>query len=159
MKLFHGSDVVVENPQILTELRALDFGPGFYLTSNRAQAERWSKIVVRRRRSKNSVLNVYAYLFENSQELNILKFSQADGEWLDFVVSNRKDDYFKHDYDIVIGPVANDSTLPVIDNYMDGVYSKEEAIKRLLPQNLTDQYAFLTDKSLNYLIFKGSQIL
>lgn len=62
-------------------------------------------------------------------------------------------------YDLVIGPVANDSTLPVIDDYMDGVYTKEEAVKRLLPQNLTDQYAFLTNEALRTLTFEGSERL
>ena len=60
-------------------------------------------------------------------------------------------------YDLVIGPVANDSTLPVIDDYMDGKYDKEEAVKRLMPQKLTDQYAFLTEKAIQFLRFEGSE--
>lgn len=62
-------------------------------------------------------------------------------------------------YDLVIGPVANDSTLPVIDGYVDGIYTKQEAVKRLLPQRLTDQYAFLTDKSLRLLSFERGEVL
>lgn len=62
-------------------------------------------------------------------------------------------------YDLVIGPVANDATLPVIDDYMDGRYTKEEAVGRLLPQKPTDQYAFLTAKALSMLEFKGSEVL
>lgn len=54
-------------------------------------------------------------------------------------------------------PVANYSTLPVIDDYMDGKYDKEEAVKRLLPQKLTDQYAFLTEKAIHFLVFEGSE--
>ena len=49
------------------------------------------------------------------------------------------------------------STLPVIDDYMDGKYDKEEAVKRLLPQKLTDQYAFLTEKAIRLLTFEGSE--
>ena len=49
------------------------------------------------------------------------------------------------------------STLPVIDDYMDGKYDKEEAVKRLLPQKLTDQYAFLTEKAIRFLTFEGSE--
>ena len=37
MKLFHGSNVIVNTPRILTKLRALDFGAGFYLTSSKEQ--------------------------------------------------------------------------------------------------------------------------
>ncbi|WP_435084026.1 DUF3990 domain-containing protein [Ohessyouella blattaphilus] len=62
-------------------------------------------------------------------------------------------------YDIVIGPVVNDSTLPVIDDYMSGIYTKEEAVKRLLPQNLTDQYAFLTERAIRILIFERSEMI
>ncbi|MDL2250672.1 DUF3990 domain-containing protein, partial [Lachnospiraceae bacterium OttesenSCG-928-J05] len=56
-------------------------------------------------------------------------------------------------------PVANDSTLPVIDDYMSGIYTKEEAVKRLLPQNLTDQYAFLTERAIRILIFERSEMI
>lgn len=91
--------------------------------------------------------------------LNVLELETADAKWLDFVISNRKGIINERSYDLVIGPVANDATLPVINDYMDGVYTKEEAVKRLLPQNLTDQYAFLTEKALKLLIFEGSELL
>lgn len=87
-----------------------------------------------------------------------MKFESANGDWLEFVVSNRKN-IATNSYDLVIGPVANDSTLPVIDNYISNVYTKEEAVKRLLPQNLTDQFAFLTPKSLTYLKFLKEELL
>jgi hypothetical protein len=60
---------------------------------------------------------------------------------------------------LIVGPVANDATLPVIDDYIDGRYTREEAIRRLLPQRLTDQYAFLTPAALAFLEFDGSEIL
>ena len=62
-------------------------------------------------------------------------------------------------FDLVIGPVANDSTLPVIDDYIDGRYTKKEAVERLLPQKLTDQYAFLTVKALSALEFRESEVI
>ena len=57
----------------------------------------------------------------------------------------------------MIGAVADDATLPVIDDYMDGRYTKEEAVCRLLPQNLTDQYAFCSAASLTCLIYQGNR--
>lgn len=154
MKLYHGSTVIVEQPRILTDLRALDFGSGFYLTSNEEQARRWSKVVARRRRTTKSFLNIYELDDSYNDVLRTLLFSAADGEWLDFVVANRKEQIMFVPYDLVIGPVANDSTLPVIDDYMDGKYTKEEAVRRLMPQNLTDQYAFLTEQALELLRFE-----
>lgn len=154
MKLYHGSTVIVEQPRMLTDLRALDFGSGFYLTSNEEQARRWSKVVARRRRTTKSFLNIYELDDSYNDVLRTLLFSAADGEWLDFVVANRKEQIMFVPYDLVIGPVANDSTLPVIDDYMDGKYTKEEAVRRLMPQNLTDQYAFLTEQALELLRFE-----
>lgn len=154
MKLYHGSTVIVEQPRILTDLRALDFGSGFYLTSNEEQAKRWSKVVARRRRTTKSFLNIYELDDSYNDVLRTLLFSAADGEWLDFVVANRKEQIMFVPYDLVIGSVANDSTLPVIDDYMDGKYTKEEAVRRLMPQNLTDQYAFLTEQALELLRFE-----
>lgn len=154
MKLYHGSTVIVEQPRVLTDLRALDFGSGFYLTSNEEQARRWSKVVARRRRTTKSFLNIYELDDSYNDVLRTLLFSVADGEWLDFVVANRKEQIMFVPYDLVIDPVANDSTLPVIDDYMDGKYTKEEAVRRLMPQNLTDQYAFLTEQALELLRFE-----
>ncbi len=157
MLLYHGSNVEVQTPRILEKLRALDFGAGFYLTSSKAQAIKWAKVVAKRNRSNQPMLNTYVLAEENLHALKVLKFETANADWLDFVVSNRKGFATGCIYDLVIGPVANDSTLPVIDDYISGVYNKEEAVKRLLPQNLTDQYAFLSDRALQYIAFKGSE--
>lgn len=159
MKLYHGSNVEVKYPKIKEKLRALDFGAGFYLTSNKEQAVRWAKTVTKRRKSGVATLNIYDIDENELRNINILHFETANAEWLEYVVANRKELLFSNPYDVVIGPVANDSTLPVIDDYMDGVYTKEEAVKRLLPQNLTDQYAFLTIEAIKLLKFEESETL
>lgn len=159
MELYHGSNMEVESPIIKEKLRALDFGAGFYLTSSRQQAERWAKTVTKRRKTGIATLNIYHFNEEEMDSIEVLKFETANAEWLDFVVANRKEQLWGHTYDVVIGPVVNDSTLPVIDDYMDGVYTKAEAVKRLLPQNLTDQYAFLSNKALDLLKFIRSEVI
>lgn len=159
MKLYHGSNMVVEKPEVNAGRRALDFGVGFYLTSNREQAERWARAVARRRQSGDAILNCFEVDEGNFGLLKVLEFSGPNFDWLDFVVSNRKGVSERLAFDLVIGPVANDSTMPVIDDYMDGRYTKEEAIVRLLPQKLTDQYAFVSEKSLSILVFKGSEVV
>lgn len=103
-------------------------------------------------------------IVEKYVEMNIAHpFREGNGRstriWLEFVVGNRKEIIDSNEYDLVIGPVANDSTLPVIDDYMDGRYTKEQAVERLMPQNLTDQYAFLTETALSVLHFEGSESL
>lgn len=157
MKLYHGSNLIIQTPKIIQGLRALDFGGGFYLTSNIRQAKRWAEVVTKRRREGIPTINIYTFDERSLSALNVLYFESANDEWLDFVVANRKGQPIIQSYDLVIGPVANDATLPVIDDYMDGKYTKQEAVVRLLPQNLTDQYAFLTEKALGLLAFEGSE--
>ena len=152
--LYHGSNQSVENPKILESKRALDFGAGFYLTSSINQAEKWAKSVTLRRGIGKPILNIFEFN-ENVNDLKVLKFEKANGDWLDYVVKNRKKMPLIENYDLIIGPVANDSTLPVINDYMDGKYTKEEAINHLLPQNMKDQFAFATEKALKYLKFTG----
>lgn len=154
--LYHGSNMEVAYPKLRKTLRALDFGAGFYLTSNKKQAERWAKAVTKRRKNGHPTLNCYEFPTEESNHLSIRHFETANGEWLDFVVSNRKELPMTEYYDLIIGPVANDSTLQVIDDYMDGKYTREMAIEKLMPQNLTDQYTFLTEKALKFLKFERS---
>ncbi len=153
MLLYHGSNVTVSKPTLLISQRALDFGRGFYLTSSLEQAVRWAKIVTRRRGEGEATVNHYDLDENLLAGLDILRFETANGDWLDYVVQNRRGQAVVGDYDIVIGPVANDSTLPVIDDYMAGVYTKEEAVRRLLPQKLTDQYALKSIAAINALTF------
>lgn len=151
MKLYHGSNLEIKNPQILESDRKLDFGTGFYLTSSYEQAEKWAILTAKRRGEGRPIISVFEYEDNKSSELNILKFENADIEWLRFVSGNRNNQSTKNDYDIIIGPVANDKTMPVITLYFTGVYSEEDTIKRLLPQKLQDQFVFKTEKSLKQL--------
>lgn len=153
MLLYHGSNVSVENPLIIQGTRALDFGRGFYLTSDHEQAAKWAKLTVLRRKIGTPTVTVFEF-YDNISDLKALKFESANVEWLKYVVSNRKDSNNKDDYDIVAGPVANDNTMPVISLYLSGFYDETEALKRLLTQKLKDQFVFKTDKALTKLTFK-----
>ena len=159
MKLYHGSDVAVERPVILPRGRALDFGDGFYLTSSEKRAASWARTVARRRHTETPILNTYDLPDSALDGLDVLRFESADEAWLDFIVANRKRLPIPGAHDVVVGPVANDSTLPVINEYMAGGYPKRIAIELLEPQNLTDQYAFLTPRALDLLRFEGGVAL
>jgi hypothetical protein len=159
MILYHGSNVIVEKPEVNAGRRALDFGVGFYLTSNREQATRWAQVVTRRRQNGAAILSCFEFDDSKVDGLAIRRFDAPDSAWLDFVVANRRGLGDSQGFDVIIGPVANDSTMPVIDDYMDGRYTKEEAIARLLPQKFTDQFAFVSEKSLMALFFRGSEVI
>ena len=154
MLLYHGSNIEVTNPQIIESDRRLDFGKGFYLTSSYEQAKRWAELTVKRRDTGKEVVSVFEFDDSSASELKILHFTQAQKEWLEYVTMNRKNlNIPNDDYDVVIGPVANDRTMPVISLYFSGIYDTEETIKRLMPQKLCDQYTFRTEKAIKKLKF------
>lgn len=154
MKLYHGSNVKVKNPRIITNTRLLDFGYGFYLTSDFKQAKKWAKLTQKRRQQGIATVSMYEISKEQLKNLKVLYFESANKEWLKFVTQNRSNNIINNEnWDIIIGPVANDNTMPVINLYLNGIYDENEALKRLLPQNLKDQYTFKTEKSLKYLKF------
>lgn len=151
MILFYGSNVNVEQPKIIISNRTLDYGAGFYTTSDKNQAIKWAKLQVLRRKSGIPTVSIFEINESKCSELSILSFDSANNEWLKYVVDNRKGTYSGKKYDIVIGPVANDNTMPVINNYMSGVIDENTALLLLKPQKLSDQYAYLTYKGLQAL--------
>lgn len=153
MKLYHGSDVKVIKPQIIESDRKLDFGTGFYLTSSLEQASRWANLTAQRRGTPKGIVTVFEADETILNRLKTLKFESADKEWLRFVATNRKGLHVPGNYDLIIGPVANDKTMPVISLYFSGLYSEDEAIKRLLPQKLYNQFAFKNILALKALTF------
>lgn len=150
MLLYHGSNVAVEKPKIIRSNRALDFGSGFYLTSDYEQAEKWAKLTVLRRGVGEPTVTVYE-TNDYFCKLKILKFNSANIEWLNFIVANRTNKNVDCSDDIIVGPVANDNTMPVINLYLSGAYDENEALKRLLTQKLKDQYTFKTEESIKAL--------
>lgn len=154
MILFHGSNVSVQAPRIIVSNHTLDFGPGFYTTSNLPQAVKWAKVQTLRRRCGSPTVTIYEYSLERASQLRVKRFTGADGEWLHYVSENRKGNYVGPKFDIVIGPVANDNTMPVINDFVAGHIDEETALILLKPQKLSDQYVFLTQKGLSALAYQ-----
>ena len=89
----------------------------------------------------------------------MIRFNEPDDIWLDFVCANRTGQDFLESYDVVFGPVANDKVYEVVQFYENGVYDKDEALRRLKVENLYNQFLFHTEKSLTYCQFKGYEDL
>ena len=159
MILYHGSNVIVREPKLMPQVRALDFGRAFYLTSDFDQATKWARTSVLRR--GNGVATVSSFELDESRlaALDVLRFDSPNVEWLRFVTRNRAELIDDSGYDVVAGPVANDNTMPVLNLYFKGAYSEEEALKRLLPQRLSDQYAMKTEEALACLSFKEEHLV
>ena len=154
MTLYHGSNVAVETPKLMPMARALDFGRAFYLTSDLEQAAKWARTSVLRRGDGVAIVSAYAVDEIRLGALRVLRFDGPTVDWLRFVSRNRNERMDDSAYDIVSGPVANDNTMPVLNLYFKGAYTEDEALRRLLPQRLRDQFAFKTEGALAYLSFR-----
>jgi hypothetical protein len=160
MIVYHGSAVIVKTPKILQSVRMLDFGSGFYTTTNRDQAVRWAQRVAARRDTKERFITSYEFdLSEAEKELGILRFDAPDEAWLNFVCANRSGREFADPYDMVFGPVADDTVYAVVQFYENGVYDKEEAIKRLKVEKLFDQVLFHTERALRFCRYAGCEAI
>ena len=159
MKLYHGSHIEVKNPKILTSSRVGDFGRGFYTTSSLEQARRWAQIRAIQENQSSGVVTVFDvpdHLFTHT-ELLIKSFDNADEVWMDFVLANRKDVDFEHEFDLVRGPVANDRVYVCLNMLEDGLADRETVIKKLKTYVLADQILFHTAKSLLFLEYAATE--
>ena len=160
MKLYHGSLEIVKQPEIRQSNRTLDYGQGFYTTTSERQAEEW---VMRRLKETNTTrgyVNVYNFDEQIGNSLKCLFFDSPTEEWLDFVMHNRTERSFSHDYDIVYGPVANDRVYAAFALYEGGLLDKQNLIAELKTYKLVDQYLFHTETSLQTLKFiEGKEMM
>lgn len=156
MRLYHGSNVEVRKPSLRYGRNNTDFGKGFYTTTQKEQAERWTEIKLDRAKAGKRVVSVYdiddAMLI--NPDLKIREFHGVDEAWLEFVVNSRKG--IKHDYDLVFGPVANDKVFTTVNLYESGVLDAPTAIARLKAYKTYDQLSFHTDRVIKTLNFVES---
>ena len=157
MILYHGSNLVVEEPKLIAQNRFLDFGYGFYTTTNKLQAISFAEKVYKRKNEGSKQVSIYAIdekkLFS---ECSVLRFDSPNEAWLDFVSENRSGNYDGESYDVVYGPVANDDVYTTFTLYQAGVLTKEQTIETLKIKKLYDQMVFTSEKALSYLKFVGT---
>jgi len=151
MIIYHGSDTLVKNPKILTSNRLLDFGEGFYTTSSLEQAQRWAKRVREVKKSKEQIVSVYEFDADKAEkDLKIIKFDSPNHDWLQFVSACRNGKENNLEYDIAMGPVANDNVYATIQLFETGLLSEAETIIRLKVEKIFDQILFHTERALQY---------
>ena len=145
--LYHGSNIIVKDPLVHIGRKELEFGPGFYLTNLREQAERWARRVCVIQNTNQPYLSRYTLDDKAFANAHCRTFEAYDMEWLDFVLKCRSNDSIPHDYDLVIGPTADDNTTLCLKYYFDGIYgkvgsydAKELLMKNLEVENLGVQY-------------------
>lgn len=175
MLLYHGSYTAIDKIDFNMCLKGKDFGNGFYLTSSLSQAISFIKTSILKAQRLGNISSTQNYGYVSSFRyheggLKVFEFKKADREWLWFVAQNRRPYLAKSlagrvnpeafHADVIIGKVANDKTNPTITAYLNGLYGDilseravNFAIEELLPNQLEDQFCFLTDKAVSCLEF------
>lgn len=154
--LYHGSNVFIEKIDLTRSHPDKDFGKGYYLTDIRTQAEAMSIRRVRIAGEGEPILTVYS--FDESQlhspELRVKVFDEPTEEWALFVLSNREASLtgYTHDYDIVIGPIADDGVAFQLDRYTRHMITLATLVEELTYRKLNRQYYFGTERALQTLI-------
>ena len=172
--LYHGSIYDFDKVDVTKGKPNKDFGRGFY-TSWQEQhaidlAVRNCQIEMARQArvhpgSGNKKIIAWLYVFEANwgslSELNVKEFSKADFEWVDFIVENRSSPGLQHNYDVVIGPTANDDTLITISALLNHTYgdpksdrAKEIFLEFILADRLPRQTYFATNRAAALLTLK-----
>lgn len=143
--VYHGGYTPVETPEIRVGRNTKDFGICFYCTIIKEQAQRWA------RRYDTKIVSIYDVRL--NQDLNIKEFREMTDEWLDFIISCRSGKV--HDYDIVIGAMADDQIYNYISDYMDGTITREQFWVLAKFKYPTHQITFCTKEALKCLEYRG----
>lgn len=157
MIVYHGSNLVVETPKLIPQNRYLDFGYGFYTTTNKIQAVSFAEKVYKRKTEGTKQVSMYEVDEETLfAECSVLRFDSPNEKWLDFVAENRSGTYQGGMFDVFYGPVANDDVYTTFTLYQAGALSKEQTLEALKIKKLYDQMVFTTEKALSFLTFIGT---
>lgn len=163
INLYHGGEYPVREPlpRPPKTTRSHDFGLGFYATTSLDQARRWVGVRIRQNVYAKGVVSSFVFNSDalTGRALKVRVFEGPTSEWFDFVMANRHDVNFTHDYDLVMGPVANDNVYETLTLFEDGILTKEEAIVRLRTYKLVDQVFFHSEAALKFLSYVGAEVV
>ena len=153
MTLYHGTNTDFSEIDLAKSFPLKDFGQGFYLTTIREQAERMAK---RKQQALGDKAIVQEYEFDESAlhkgDLKVLIFEGTTPEWATFIFNNRsRNKNYQHDYDIVVGPIADDGVAFLINLYTTGAVTLAQFTRMLKFKKLSNQYFFGTEKAVKLL--------
>ena len=153
MRLYHGTNIDFSEIDLAKSFPLKDFGKGFYLTTIREQAERMAK---RKQEALGGKAIVQEYEFDENVlhkgDLKALVFEGTTPEWATFIFNNRsRNKNYRHDYDIVVGPIADDGVAFLINQYTTGAVTLAQFTRMLKFKKLSDQYFFGTEKAVKLL--------
>lgn len=152
MRLYHGSNIIIEQIDLSKCRPYKDFGQGFYLTAIKEQAEQMAR---RTSAIYGGEPIVMEFEFDESalSFLSVKMFKDPSEEWALFVMANRsrKNVQPTHDFDIVIGPVADDTIATLFRNFDDGIIDLPMLVQGLKYKKVSSQYLFHSAEAIKYL--------
>lgn len=153
--LYHGSNVPIKRIDLSMSKPDKDFGQGFYLTDIKEQAFDMAKRRYRVLGEGEPIVTAFAFdetLLERNI-LNVKQFDNISNEWAEFILNNRHSsrNNFHHNYDIVIGSIADDGVAFQLGRYERGLISLETLAEELRFRKLNRQYYFGTERAIQYL--------
>ena len=149
MTVYHGGYEPVSDPEIRIGRNTKDFGAGFYCIIIKEQAERWA------RRYNSKIVSIYDVRLNS--DLKIKDFREMSEEWLDFIVDCRSGK--AHDYDIVIGVMADDQIYNFISDFMGGVITRKQFWVLAQFKYPTHQINFCSEAALKCLEYRGYEVV
>lgn len=145
MRVYHTSNLIIEKPDVLHSRKHLDFGVGFYLTPLERQARNYGQRFIRR--GEDAIMNVYE-LSDEMPQISRKVFAAYDGEWLDYITACRKG--LSHEqYDVIEGGIADDQVFDTVDLYLQGLYTREQALDQLRWKQPNHQLCITSQKVLD----------
>ena len=150
MRLYHGSNKVIEHPDVAFSRSNLDFGRGFYATSHREQAENWAR---RKAVMSSGVPVVSVFELKNpGPDFKVLRFEEPDAQWVEFVCDCRRGGNGFLRYDLVVGGAADDKVYYAVDMYYRGLWDMETTLKALRFYGINDQWCFVSQNAADELL-------
>lgn len=157
MIVYHGSTVVVRQPDVLHSYRRLDFGKGFYTTTVREQAERWARRKADILNADHAIVNLYQ-MSDDTGNMIIKTFDDDLMDWIDFVCQCRDGGNEYQKFDVIIGKVANDKVYRVVDMYHTGIWDKPRVLQEIKVYPTYDQIAFVSQEAIDRLLIFDSSM-
>ncbi|MCQ2217348.1 MAG: DUF3990 domain-containing protein [Paludibacteraceae bacterium] len=153
MRLYHGSNMFISEIDLSMGKKGKDFGRGFYLSALYPQALRMAELTVAKTNEGEPIVSEFIYDESKAQNLNVLCFDGYTKEWAEFIIMNRQNrsDLQVHNYDIVYGPIADDTVGATINLFVRQYIDIDELIRRLKFAEPKYQYFFATPSALTTL--------
>lgn len=153
-KIYHGTSIYYEEPDLAEAADFKDFGRGYYLTTNESQAAKWA-IRYLKDNDLNDTAYVYEYEFDtdNTKNLKTLELLVYNKEWLDFIAYNRTTKERDIQYDLVFDRMADSRGAVLTKAIRDYINKKKTAAETLAIARFRDndmnQYCFKTKEALD----------